>query len=130
MVKAKEKLQFIKGLAARGGQLAQSRLQITSVKAKFDADGGHESPRGTDLSPFSQCGRALPDTITTWIQYPSDRDSNSYPFGPTIEPLSVEAVLFGLNGLQPWRGDCFHPNEAGAQAYADAVIEDLRKMGR
>lgn len=69
------------------------------------------------------------------MQYPSDRNSNSYPFqNPLLEDLfadtALKALLTGFNGSQPWRGDCFHPNETDAQAYADAVIEELRRMGR
>jgi hypothetical protein len=107
---------------------AQSRLQIASVYDDFQRDGGHESPQGP-------CGNAPPDTDTTWIQHPSDLYSNSYPLGPpaTIwfwKENDIRAYLFELNGGKPWTGDCFHPNEKGAQAYADAVIEELRKMGR
>jgi hypothetical protein len=95
------------------GTISGSRLQITSVNAAFHADGGHEAPQGA-------CGSALPDTATTWIQHPSDPDPNSYPGVP----------LAFLNDNKPWSGDCFHPNNEDAQAYANAVIEDLRRMGR
>jgi hypothetical protein len=104
---------------------AQSRLQITSVNDDFQRDGGHESPQGA-------CGNAPPDTETTWIQHPSDRYSNSYPLRPPVDIKEnhIRAYLVELNGGKPWTGDCFHPNEKGAQAYADAVIEELRRMGR
>jgi lysophospholipase L1-like esterase len=64
-------------------------MQVAIV---HDAFHSHEAPR-----PW--CGTALPDVEETWIQYPTDPDSNAPPVG----------------------GDCFHPNGAGAQRYAEAV---------
>jgi lysophospholipase L1-like esterase len=66
-----------------------SSVQVATVHAAFHA---HESPR-----PW--CGTASPDRDDTWIQYPTDPDSNATPVG----------------------GDCFHPNRAGAKRYAEAV---------
>ena len=66
-----------------------SFVQVATVHEAFH---GHEAPR-----PW--CGTAPPEIEETWIQYPTDPDSNSTPVG----------------------GDCFHPNRAGAQRYAEAV---------
>jgi lysophospholipase L1-like esterase len=66
-----------------------SFVQVATV---HDAFGGHEAPR-----PW--CGTAPPDVEETWIQYPTDPNSNATPVG----------------------GDCFHANRAGAEQFADAV---------
>jgi lysophospholipase L1-like esterase len=62
------------------------------VATVHDAFRGHESPR-----PW--CGTAPPDVAETWLQYPTDPDSNATAVG----------------------GDCFHPNRMGAERYAEAV---------
>ena len=67
-----------------------SAVQVANVHAAFH---GHEAPR-----PW--CGTAPPDVEETWIQYPTDPDSNATPVG----------------------GDCFHPNRAAAERYAEAVM--------
>jgi lysophospholipase L1-like esterase len=64
-------------------------VQVAMV---HDAFLGHEAPR-----PW--CGTATPDQGDTWIQYPTDPDSNATPVG----------------------GDCFHVNRAGAEQYAEMV---------
>jgi lysophospholipase L1-like esterase len=66
-----------------------SFVQVATV---HDAFHGHEAPR-----PW--CGTAPPDVDETWIQYPTDPDSNATPAG----------------------GDCFHANHAGAEQFAEAV---------
>ena len=66
-----------------------SFVQVATVHAAFR---GHEAPR-----PW--CGTASPDVEGTWIQYPTDPNSNSTPVG----------------------GDCFHMNRAGTEQYAAAV---------
>ena len=74
---------------------AQQRLgspSFVQVATVHDAFHGHEAPRWW-------CGTAPPDIDETWIQYPTDPDSNSIPAG----------------------GDCFHPNRAGAAEFAEAV---------
>lgn len=76
----------------------------------LDAFRGHESP-----SP--ECGSAPPAVGETWIQYPSDPASNSFPSLPPVVP-------------GPWRGDCFHPNELGAAAIAAAVDQAAVRIGR
>jgi len=58
-------------------------IQVAMV---HDAFLGHEAPR-----PW--CGTAPPDQGDTWIQYPTDPDSNATPVG----------------------GDCFHVNRDGAE---------------
>jgi lysophospholipase L1-like esterase len=62
------------------------------VATVHDAFHGHEAPQ-----PW--CGTAPPDVDETWIQYPTEPDSNATPVG----------------------GDCFHVNRAGAEHFADAV---------
>jgi hypothetical protein len=57
-----------------------------------DAFQGHEAPR-----PW--CGTDPPEVGETWIQYPTDPDSNATSVG----------------------GDCFHVNRAGAAHFATAV---------
>gem|GEM_PF-2015331 len=64
-------------------------IQVATV---HDAFLGHEAPR-----PW--CGTAPPDQGDTWIQYPTDPDSNATPVG----------------------GDCFHVNRDGAEHYAEMV---------
>jgi lysophospholipase L1-like esterase len=66
---------------------------IVQVATVHDAFHGHEGPR-----PW--CGTAPPDQEDTWIQYPTDPDSNATPVG----------------------GDCFHVNRAGAEHYAEMVM--------
>lgn len=63
----------------------------------------HEGPGG-ELGAL--CGYAPPGIDETWIQYPGDPASNS---------IVVNGVVLG--------GDCFHPNEKGANEYAEAVVE-------
>jgi lysophospholipase L1-like esterase len=50
-------------------------------------------------APQPWCGTASPEIEETWIQYPTDPNSNATPVG----------------------GDCFHLNHAGAEQYAAAV---------
>jgi lysophospholipase L1-like esterase len=66
-----------------------SFVQVATVHTAFH---GHEAPR-----PW--CGTAPPEIEGTWIQYPTDPNSNATPVG----------------------GDCFHLNRAGAEQYATAV---------
>jgi lysophospholipase L1-like esterase len=66
-----------------------SFVQVATVHAAFQ---GHEAPR-----PW--CGTAPPDVEGTWMQYPTDPNSNATPVG----------------------GDCFHLNRAGAEQYVAAV---------
>ena len=66
-----------------------SAVQIATV---HDAFHGHEAPH-----PW--CGTAPPDPEETWIQFPTDPNSNATPVG----------------------GDCFHANRAGAEQFAQAV---------
>jgi lysophospholipase L1-like esterase len=86
--------QVVQALNAAIGQAWQRLgspgfVQVATVHAAFR---GHEAPR-----PW--CGTAPPDVEGTWIQYPTDPNSNSTPAG----------------------GDCFHMNRAGAEQYAAAV---------
>jgi hypothetical protein len=66
-----------------------SFVQVAPVHAAFH---GHEAPR-----PW--CGTIPPDAEETWLQYPTDPDSNATSVG----------------------GDCFHPNRVGAERYGEAL---------
>jgi lysophospholipase L1-like esterase len=74
---------------ARQRMGSPSFVQVATVHGAFH---GHEAPR-----PW--CGTAPPDVDETWIQYPTDPNSNATPVG----------------------GDCFHMNRAGAEQFAEAV---------
>ncbi|MBI3912868.1 MAG: hypothetical protein HY327_01535 [Chloroflexi bacterium] len=65
---------------------------------------GHEAPQPT-------CGSSAPGIADTWIQYPGDVASNSQ-----VPDLLAKITKHKF-------GDCFHANEKGAQAIAEAVIE-------
>jgi hypothetical protein len=67
-----------------------SFVQVATV---HDAFQGHEAPR-----PW--CGMAPPDVGATWIQYPTDPDSNATQVG----------------------GDCFHAKRAGQEHFTEAVM--------
>lgn len=84
------------------------RLRVANVNPRFY---GHESPR-------PKCGDSAPDIPETWIQYPGDPASNG----------EVPDLFRAVTGEK--YGDCFHPNEKGAQAYADAVMEQFLRMRR
>jgi len=64
-------------------------VQVASVHASFH---GHEAPR-----PW--CGALPPEVQETWVQYPTDPESNATSAG----------------------GDCFHPNGKGAERYGETV---------
>lgn len=85
------------------------RVKVAKIYDDFQQ---HKSPRYS-------CGNDLPDADDTWIQRKDDtRDSNSLPdIDPNIGPPGR------------WWGDCFHPNERGAQAIADAVSEIALELG-
>ena len=93
--------QLAKAVASR------PRARLASVEKEFK---GHEAP-----SP--ECGSAPPSVADTWFQYPSDPGSNSFPQLPPSLP-------------QGWRGDCFHPNDAGATSLANAVFTAAKELGR
>jgi len=96
-------------LTLETGQL--ERLQVAAIHESFHS---HESPRPV-------CGLAAPQIANTWIQHPGDSNSNS--FGNL--PGWARKILPKKGG-----GDCFHPNDAGASAYADAVNQDVQRVGR
>lgn len=86
-----------------------SRLRVTNVNPKFYK---HESPQ-------PQCGGSAPDVTETWIQYPGQPGVNGEVPDFMRDHITHEKY-----------GDCFHPNEKGAQAYADAVMEQFLRMKR
>jgi probable HAF family extracellular repeat protein len=85
-----------------------TRIAFASVDQAFQ---GHESPQ-----PL--CGSAPPSTADTWIQYPSEDDINSRI--PTQEQILLYPAQYG---------DCFHPNYAGANAYAQIVYDAATTLG-
>lgn len=84
-----------------------SRLRAANVNPKFY---GHEAPR-------PKCGDSAPDVDETWIQYPGQPGVNGEV------PDLMRVIL-----THEKYGDCFHPNEKGAQAYANAVMEQFLRM--
>jgi len=86
-----------------------SRLRVTNVNPKFY---GHESPQ-------PQCGGSAPDVPETWIQYPGQPGVNGRVLDFMRDYITHEEF-----------GDCFHPNEKGAQTYAEAVMEQFLRMRR
>ena len=81
------------------------RMRIASINTAFH-------------NHASDCGFAR--VAETWIQSPGDASFNSFPIVPDWLRNQVVDLLI-------WKGDCFHPNEKGAQAYADAVIKAFLK---
>jgi hypothetical protein len=53
----------------------------------------------------------------TWIQHATDPNSNSYPF------VSNGLAQLLIPGAAQWSGDCIHPNDEGAQQYANAASD-------
>ena len=95
------------GVRAAVGKPQQVTI-ATGIKTEFDK---HRSSL--------PCGdRPVPKG--TWVQIPGDAASNAAPLVP--EWLRSQSVA-----TWPWSGDCFHPNEAGAQWYADKVSEAFFK---
>lgn len=89
------------------------RLKITPTL--HEAFHGHEGPGvlGIFDGGTSYCGFAPPGLDQTWVQYPGDGSSNS-----------VASIAGHADGH--FTGDCFHPNEQGAQTFADEVIAAAR----
>lgn len=101
-------------------QAVQSRSQpdrLRFIGHLYNDFQPHASPKG---SGETNCGTAEPNKEATWIQHRSDPNSNSKP-----------SVQWYVAGIGPWLGDCFHPNETGAQKFADAVYQNaIRLIGR
>jgi len=76
---------------------------------------GHEAPQATTPAGISPCGYAPPGVGETWIQYSTDPASNSRPF------LFDGLAQLLVPGIGQWTGDCVHPNDLGAQQFANAV---------
>ena len=83
---------------------------------------GHESPRASGPAGVTQCGFASPDASDSWVQYATDPASNTRPF------LFNGLAQLLIPGAAQWTGDCVHPNDAGAQVYADAVSGAILQM--
>ena len=45
-----------------------------------------------------------------------------------IYAFDSKSGILKIVDLETSSGDCFHPNEAGANAYADAVVEDVLRL--
>ncbi len=83
---------------------------------------GHESPQASGPAGVTQCGLASPGVADTWVQYATDPDSNSRPF------LFNGLAQALIPGTIQWTGDCIHPNNAGAQQYANAATSAIVQM--
>lgn len=84
---------------------------------------GHEGPRvANGPAGVTQCGFAPPDAADSWVQYATDPASNTYPFRFDV------AVQLLIPGAGQWSGDCVHPNDTGAQQYANAVTNTILQM--
>lgn len=96
--------------------------RVAITRGIFEAFDSHRSPTPT-------CGEAEPGNGGTWIQYRTDTASNSFPWWQ----LQPDDLLPPGWKPTPWRGDCFHPNEAGHQAFANrvwsAAVDDLGFAG-
>jgi len=75
-------------------------------------------------SPAPECGIAPPGIDATWMQYPSDEKSYSFP--GELVPLAVRIE----SGVDVWRGDCVHPNKYGVASYAKYVDQALQSIAR
>ena len=76
---------------------------------------------GRTEPPETHAARRPPDNEQTWIQYLTDPNSNSLPTFEIKIGRQTKKVVFS--------GDCFHPNEKGATAYAEAVFSDTVRLG-
>lgn len=83
---------------------------------------GHESPQATGPAGVTQCGLAPPGVADTWVQYATDPASNTRPF------LFDGLPQLLIPGAGQWTGDCVHPNDAGAQVFADTVSSVIFQM--
>lgn len=90
----------------------QDRIRIAQINGVFR---GHEAPQGA-------CGLNSPTIGETWIQYLGDPNSNSTPSLPRwlVKQIGNYST-----------GDCFHPNELGAEAIAiEVTVDALALLGR
>lgn len=83
---------------------------------------GHESPRAAGPAGVTQCGFAPPDVGDTWVQYATDPASNTRPF------LFNGLGQLLIPGAAQWTGDCVHPNDAGAQVFAETVTSIILQV--
>ncbi|HEU5431374.1 MAG TPA: fibronectin type III domain-containing protein, partial [Thermomicrobiales bacterium] len=93
------------------------RVALASVQKPF---GQHRAPEGKAGSNLAECGHALPTIADTWIQYPTEAGSNSFPW-KNDDPADWTKAFFLGADWRSWKGDCVHPNPAGAQAIANAA---------
>ncbi len=100
------------------------RVALAAVHKEFH---GHESPGGRSRRLGWRCGTARPRVGSTWIQHPKDLESNSFPFANARKWFSNWLETVSRAGT--WRGDCHHPNERGARAFAQAVNDAALAMG-
>lgn len=121
--------------AANQQPVANRRVGLAAFHAAFER---HKSPRLTCGDDPPDPGRREPGQLWreegTWIQYRTDKESNSYAI-PRLGQfvLTVRNFLTGSNFTQiernvarlligEWRGDCFHPNRDGASYIAAQVV--------
>ena len=93
--------------------------------------GGYDSylevPVDSHAAPQNTCGDALPTSADTWIQYPDDPNSFSFPKreATPFERIYPWPALEALSKVDNWRGDCFHPNRKGMEVIAAQVYRKL-----
>jgi hypothetical protein len=95
-------------------------INTSRLHDAFHGPNAGKDPEHRHESARPSCGYALPNTSETWIQYPGEPNINSEL------PADIKQKL----GIKEKFGDCFHPNDAGARAYANAVNEAALMLGR
>ncbi len=98
---------------------SSGHVALASVHDLFH---GHESPQAATPPGVTPCGYAPPGTGDTWVQYTTDPASNSNPF------LFDGLPQLLIPGAGQWTGDCVHPNDAGAQVFANTVSDVIFQM--
>lgn len=102
--------------------------RVSYVDGVYDAFQGGLNLKGkyrhSHDAPKNQCGSSKPGINNTWIQYPGDKLSFSFPGD------SVPLIVRKLSGVKAWRGDCVHPNNLGATSYANLVFSAIVALGK
>ena len=85
------------------------------------------------------CGHGdPPGRGDTWVQYRDDPYSNSFPWHalkntdyppPNVAGDRIQLIAWRQRGGMLWRGDCFHPNDKGQQAFAHPVLLAANRLG-
>ena len=108
------------GSVVVSGLSDSKRLRLATVNEAFK---GHEGPSPT-------CGATVL-SAETWIQYPDDIESNSFPFAGSgwLKRGLFDGLATSGISAKDWTGDCIHPNKKGAGAYANGVLDAFAKLG-